>query len=133
MTNRVLIINNSPEILRAVCNLLSLEGYHVFEATYDQNLVIELQRIQPQLVILDYVPQFEVRLLELVDQLKTQGSIPIPTIVTTVRFDIPATVKTHLKTQAFEVLIKPFGSGDLLKAVRAKLPTTTGANTCDVG
>lgn len=133
MTNRILIINSSLEILQAVCHLLSLEGYYVFEATYNQDLQAEIQRIQPNLVILDYVPQFKPRFLDVFNHLRTQEQEIIPIIVTTVLFDLPASVRMHLQAQDPQVLVKPFGSGDLLKAIRAKLPMTSGANTYDVG
>ena len=84
MSACVLVINDTQEILDLFRELLEGEGYQVDTFTYGIRDMEEVKRINPQLIILDYLIGAEETGWQMLQKLKmTRATAGIPIIVCT--------------------------------------------------
>jgi signal transduction histidine kinase len=114
---RILVVDDEPNIVDLVTMYLEREGYRV-ESAYDGAQALEqIQVHEPALVVLDLMLP-EVDGFEVCRQTRVKSDVPI--IMLTARDDDVDKI-VGLELGADDYLTKPFDEEDLLVAVRAKL------------
>ena len=126
---RVLVVDDDPQLLRALHITLTARGYRVATATDAKQALAEASRTPPDLVILDLgLPDLDgVAVAEAL-----RGWTNIPIIVLSAR-DAEAAKVNALDAGADDYVTKPFGMNELLARVRAALRRATpGTDTAVV-
>jgi two-component system, OmpR family, response regulator len=118
----LLVVEDDPEISRLVGEFMRREGFEVEIAEDGRMMDAVLQRLRPDLVILDLMLPGEDG-LSICRRLRTNGNIPI--LMLTAKSDEIDRV-VGLEMGADDYLAKPFGSRELLARVRAILRRTQG-------
>ena len=116
----ILIVEDDPEIRRLVCDFLVREGYDVETAEDAKAMDAILQRLRPDLIILDLMLPGEDG-LAICRRLRTDDSIPI--LMLTAKSDEIDRV-VGLEMGADDYLAKPFSSRELLARARAIMRRT---------
>lgn len=117
MTERILVIDDEPQILRALAANLRARGYAVDLAGAGEAALALAQRHRPDAVILDLgLPGIDG--LEVIRGLR--GWTDVPIVVLSVR-DREADKIAALDAGADDYVTKPFGMGELLARLRAAL------------
>ena len=122
--SRVLIVDDEPQIRRALSLHLGARGYEVFEAESGERGIQIAATEHPDVVLLDLgLPGMNgVVVIEAL-----RGWTTMPIIVLTVRDDEKSKVQA-LDAGADDYVTKPFGMAELLARVRAVLRRTPGAD-----
>jgi len=117
MTTRILVIDDEPQILRALATNLRARGYAVDLAGAGEAALTLAQRHRPDAVILDLgLPGMDG--LEVIRGLR--GWTDVPIVVLSVR-DREVDKVAALDAGADDYVTKPFGMGELLARLRAAL------------
>ena len=120
MSERILVIEDDPAILKMLRRGLAYEGYLVDTATDGRNGLLMARDNHPDLVVLDWMlPGMDG--LEVCHRLRTGGEVPIVMLTAkdTVRDRIEG-----LDAGADDYLVKPFDLDELLARIRALLRRT---------
>jgi two-component system KDP operon response regulator KdpE len=113
----VLVVDDEPQIRRALRTNLTVRGYHVVEAGTGQAALTAVADHHPDVVLLDLgLPGFDG--IEVLHGLR--GWTDVPVIVLTVR-DREADKVEALDAGADDYVTKPFGMNELLARLRAQL------------
>jgi two-component system KDP operon response regulator KdpE len=125
MSQRVLIVDDEPQIRRAVALNLRVRGYEVDEAESGEQALDRIAADHPDIVLLDLgLPDRDgISTLEI---LRRWSDIPV--IVLTARDDDASKVRA-LDTGADDYITKPFGMAELLSRLAAALRRTPIAFT----
>ena len=120
MTHRILVVDDEPQIRRALSLHLGARGYEVFQADTGERAIQTAATEHPDLVLLDLgLPGMDGVLV--IQALRGWTTMPI--IVLTVRDDERSKVQA-LDAGADDYVTKPFGMAELLARVRAVLRRT---------
>ena len=123
MAARILIVDDEPSILATMAPLLRGRGYDVTTATSGHGALEAVDRLPPQLVILDLgLPDLDG--IEVCRRLREGRAIPI--LVLSARGAERDKVAA-LDAGADDYVTKPFGAEELLARVRAALRRTEGS------
>lgn len=115
---RILVVDDEPPIRRLLRTSLSSQGFQVTEAATGHNALVEIERSEPDLVILDLgLPDIQGQ--ELIRILRDQGS-SLPILVLSSRADERGKVEA-LDLGADDYVTKPFGTDELLARIRTAL------------
>jgi len=118
----ILVIDDEPQILRALRTILSAHHYHVTTAQNGEEGLALAAAEQPAVIILDLgLPDIDG--LEVCRQLRAWSQTPI--IVLSVRSEENVKVKA-LDLGADDYLVKPFGAEELLARIRVALRHKAG-------
>ncbi len=117
MSARILVVDDEPQILRALQTNLRGAGYEVFVAETVESALAEAAARQPDAIILDLVLP-DGNGTDVVRQLRTWSSTPV--IVLSAVGDEGEKV-TALDAGADDYVTKPFGIDELLARLRASL------------
>ncbi|HEX4868185.1 MAG TPA: response regulator [Acidimicrobiales bacterium] len=121
--SRVLIVDDEPQIRRALTTNLRARGYEVDEAQSGEEALRVAARVRPDLVVLDLgLPDIDG--IEVVHGLR--GWTQMPILVLSAREDEDAKVAA-LDAGADDYVTKPFGMDELLARLRAALRRATPA------
>jgi two-component system KDP operon response regulator KdpE len=121
---RILVVDDEPQIRRALSLHLGARGYEVFEADTGERAMQVAATEHPDVVLLDLgLPGMDGVLV--IQALRGWTSMPI--IVLTVRDDEKSKVQA-LDAGADDYVTKPFGMAELLARVRAVLRRTPDAD-----
>ena len=113
--NGVLVVDDEPQLLRALRITLTARGYDVYTAASGRRALAEATTRRPDLVILDLgLPDIEGA--EVINQLRAQSAVPI--IVLSGRTSGGDKVAA-LDAGADDYITKPFGIEELLARIRA--------------
>ncbi len=113
--NRVLVVDDEPQIRRALSLNLRARGYVVLEAGTGEAALQAVASEHPDLVLLDLgLPKIDG--FEVIEGLR--GWTKVPIIVLTVREDERSKVRA-LDLGADDYVTKPFGMDELLARLRA--------------
>jgi two-component system chemotaxis response regulator CheY len=113
----LLVVDDDPAILSTVSDILSDEGYHVVTATNGAEALETLERIDPQLILLDMrMPVMDGWQFA---QARSSQQRSIPLVVMTAAHDAR---KWALEIGAADYLAKPFDLLELLEVVERRLP-----------
>lgn len=120
-TTRILVIDDEPQILRALKAILSSRGFQVDEADSGAAAMDVLLQHTPDLIVLDLsLPDIDG--IELCARFRSWLSVPI--IVLSVRSDEGDKIAA-LETGADDYVTKPFSAGELVARINALLRRTT--------
>ncbi len=118
--NKILVIEDEPEMRRNLLTILRLEGFAAFGAEDGTAGVEQARRIHPDLILCDVMMPG----LDGYGVLAALRSAPqtatIPFIFLTARGEKPD-VRAGMNLGADDYLTKPVAKGDLLQAIRARL------------
>lgn len=115
--HRILVIDDEPQIRRALEIALRGHGYDVQLAEASEPAMVQLASRPPELIILDLMLPDQDG-LELLHELR--GWLDVPVIVLSARGEESTKIRA-LDLGADDYLTKPFGIGELLARVRALL------------
>jgi two-component system KDP operon response regulator KdpE len=122
--SRVLVVDDEPQILRALTTNLRARGYEVDEAATGEDALELAARRHPDVVILDLgLPGIDG--IEVVHGLR--GWTQLPILVLSAREDEASKVAA-LDAGADDYVTKPFGMDELLARLRAALRRATPAD-----
>lgn len=131
MGTRILVVNDTPEILDSFQDLLAEEGYDVVLYSYAIMDMHEIERIAPDLIILDYIFGGETSGWQMLQMLKMRRSTEtIPVIVCTAATVQVREIEGYLQAQGIRLVPKPFDIDTLLEAVRLSL--RSAANDAEI-
>lgn len=115
---RILVVDDEPPIRRLLRTSLASQGFQVSEAATGRSALAEIERAEPDLIILDLgLPDMEGQ--QLIRILREQGS-SLPILVLSSRADEPGKVEA-LDLGADDYVTKPFGTDELLARIRTAL------------
>jgi CheY-like chemotaxis protein len=117
---RILVINNSDDILALFQKILTTDDCEVFTQFFLNSDLSEVHRIQPDLIILDYYVGREGVGWEFLQLLKMdEGTAKLPVLICTTAVKLAHDIAGYLATKQVTVLRKPFECRDLVSAVQA--------------
>ncbi len=119
---RILVVDDEPQILRALRAALRGHGYDVQTAPDGEGALDQIALHPPDIVLLDLVMPGKSG-FDVVQEVRTWSQVPI--VVLSARGDERDKV-TALDLGADDYLTKPFGIDELLARIRAALRRTTG-------
>lgn len=123
MAARIMVVNDTPEILDMFLDLLHNEaGYEVVLYSYAIMDMREVEDIAPDLIILDYVFGRENLGWQMLQKLRMDRKTEnIPVIVCTAATKEVQEIEGYLQSQGIRVVPKPFDIDALLETVKLAL------------
>jgi DNA-binding response OmpR family regulator len=119
---RVMVVNDTQEILHLFQDVLEDEGFEVVLYSYAIRDLDEFRRVNPDLVILDFLMGGEAQGWQLLQKMKmSRLTENIPVIVCTAAIQMARELEGHLTTKNVGLVLKPFDIDDLLDAIRTAL------------
>jgi len=119
---RVMVVNDTQEILELFQDILEEEGFGVALYSYAFRDLDEVQRVAPDLVILDFLIGGEAQGWQMLQKLKMcRTTEHIPVIVCTAAIQMARELEGHLTAKGIGLVLKPFDIDDLLAAVHVAL------------
>lgn len=127
---RILVVNDTEEILELFRELLEDEGHDVILSGFPIQQVREVEEINPDLIILDLVFNDEKSGWQMLQMLKMRRSTAsIPIIVCTAAIAVVREQEGYLVSQGVHVIYKPFNIEHLLSSVKQMLETHEHASS----
>ena len=122
MAQRIVVVNDTQEILELFRELLEHEGYEVVLFSYAPHEVAEIERARPDLIVLDVIFGRDIVGWQLLDKLKLyRPTAHIPVVICTVAADAVRQMEGHLKAMGIGVVLKPFDVDVLLSTIRTAI------------
>ena len=122
MSTRILVINNSDDILALFSKILTSNDCEVFTQFFLNSDLSGVRKINPDLIILDYYVGREGVGWEFLQLLKMEDSTSaIPVLLCTTAVRLVNEIAGYLSSKHVMVLRKPFESRDLVNAVQLGL------------
>jgi two-component system KDP operon response regulator KdpE len=116
-TNRILVVDDEPQIRRFVSAGLDFYGYSVSEAETGAAGLNAVARTQPDLIILDLALP-DINGLEVLNTVRSWSNVPV--IVLSIAFEEEEKVRL-LRSGADDYMTKPFGIAELAARCEAAL------------
>ena len=119
MATRILVVNDTQEILELFRMLLEGEGYEVVLSGFPIQQMSDIEQIHPDLIILDLVfgdQRSGWQMLQMLKMKRSTASIPV--IVCTAALDMVREQEGYLVSQGVHVVFKPFDIDHLLTNIR---------------
>jgi len=128
MSNRILVIDDEPQIRKFLRISLGANGYEVIEAANAAEGLEAIRRHQPDLLVLDLgLPDQDGQ--DVISAVRSQSDLPI--LVLSVRSGEMDKVEA-LDRGANDYVVKPFGIAELMARLRALLRSRQTAASQDV-
>ena len=122
MPARVMVIDDTQEVLELFREILTEEGYEVVLYSYGIQDMGEVERVKPDLIVLDHIFGEERVGWQMLQKLKMRRATEnIPVVVCTAALRQLQELEGYLKAHGVQVVPKPFGIDDLLHAVKQGL------------
>lgn len=119
MATRIMVINDTPEILDLFRELLEPEGYEVILYSYAPFELAEIERLQPDLIVLDFIIGQANAGWQLLQMLKMQrATSSIPVVICTAQTHFVRQIEGYLATHDIRVVPKPFDIDELLTTIK---------------
>ena len=122
MATRILVVNDTQEILELFRMLLEEEGYEVVLSGFPIQQISDVEQIHPDLIILDIVfgdQKSGWQMLQMIKMKRSTASIPV--IVCTAALDMVREQEGYLVSQGVHVVFKPFDIDHLLTNIKQLL------------
>ena len=119
MTPRILVIEDAPENIHLISGILKDKGYQVSIATNGRTGLQILERLRPDLILLDVVMP-EMDGFETCQRIKASAARDIPLIFLTGRSE-SADIVRGFELGAVDYVSKPFNAAELLARVNTHL------------
>ncbi|MGZ3681433.1 MAG: response regulator [Ktedonobacterales bacterium] len=126
---RILVINDTQEILQLFQDLLADEGYEVLLSSFAPQSVYEIARLRPDLVILDLIFGSERIGWQVLQAMRMhRPTATIPVIICTAAANQAREMEPQLVSHGALLVLKPFDIDEILLMVRQalELPRTSG-------
>ncbi|HET9111937.1 MAG TPA: response regulator [Ktedonobacterales bacterium] len=123
---RILVINDTQEILEAFRDILEEEGYEVLLYSFAVTAIEDIERVAPDLIILDYIfggERLGWQILQLLKMHRSTAAIPI--IICSAATREVRDITGYLTAHDIQLVPKPFDIDDLLSAVKQALTNAT--------
>ena len=128
MPTRIMVVNDTQEILELFQDLLTEEGYEVALYSYAIEDLAVVERVKPDLIILDHIIGGEAVGWQMLQKLKLKRSTAkIPVVVCTAATNAAQEMEGYLKAKGIGLVLKPFDIDDLLTAVKRALEGQHGS------
>ena len=114
---RIMVVDDEQTILRMLTRTLEPEGYDIITTDNGRSALELLDKHGPDLVILDIMMP-GLNGFQVLDRIRQRSNVPI--IMLTARVEV-TTLRDALALGADDYVRKPFGRGELLARIRAKL------------
>lgn len=115
---RILVINDTAEILELFKDILTAEGYDTVIAGFAINDLEYIERSAPDLIILDYIFGNERSGWQTLQKLKmVRSTAQIPIVICTAAKREIEELEGHLKAMGVGIVIKPFDVDVLLRVI----------------
>ncbi len=125
MKTRVMVINDSQEILDLFQSILAAEGYEIRLVSFGDTDMDEIKQALPDLLILDFLIGDERHGWQLVQKLKMhRETATIPIIICSGSVRLLRELEGWLGEKGIGTVLKPFDIDDLLLAVRKMLESS---------
>lgn len=122
MIERILVVNDTQEILDLFCELLKDEGYDVVLSGFPVQQISDVDKIDPDLIILDLVFGSEKAGFQMLQMLRMKrATAPIPVIICTAAVDAVREQEGYLISQGVHVIYKPFDIDHMMAIVKQAL------------
>ena len=122
MRARILVVNDTQEILELFRMILEGEGYEVFLSGFPIQQIQDVEAIDPDLIILDFVFGDQKLGWQMLQMLKMKRSTEtIPVIVCTAALHMVREQEGYLVSQGVHVIYKPFDIEHLTTSVKQQL------------
>jgi DNA-binding response OmpR family regulator len=122
VASRILVINNSEDILALFQKILTTDDNQVFTQFFLNSDLTDVARIKPDLIILDYYVGREGVGWEFLQLLKMDATTAkVPVLICTTAVKLAHDIAGYLATKQVSILRKPFEGRDLVTAVNAVL------------
>ena len=122
MAARIMVINDTQEILELFRLILEPEGYEVALYSYAIRDMADVERVKPDLIIVDFFFGVERQGWQMVQKLKmNRRTASIPIIVCTAADQAVRDIEGYLQAKNIALVPKPFDIDDLLLAVKQAL------------
>ncbi|HLL80580.1 MAG TPA: response regulator [Ktedonobacteraceae bacterium] len=119
---RILVVNDTQEILELFRMILEGEGYDVILSGFPVQRITDVKEIDPDLIILDFVFDDQKSGWQMLQMLKMDRETAIiPIIVCTAAIDMVRQQEGYLVSQGIHVVFKPFDIDHLLTNVNQLL------------
>jgi len=125
MAARILVVNDTQEILDLFQMILESEGYEVVLSSFPFKYTGEIEKIKPDLIILDFLfgdKQIGWQMLQALKMQRSTASIPV--IACTAAFHDVQEQEGYLVSQGVHVVYKPFDLDYLLTTISQALAST---------
>jgi DNA-binding response OmpR family regulator len=131
MPTRIMVINNSDDILALFEKILATNDCEVFLQLFLNSDLSGVRAIKPDLIILDYYVGREGVGWEFLQLLKMEDSTAaIPVLICTTAVKLAQEIAGYLATKQITILRKPFVSSDLIGSVKLALhPNLNGLDS----
>lgn len=119
MGARIMVINDTPEILDLFRELLEPEGYEVILYSFAPFELAEIERVQPDLIVLDFIigqANAGWQLLQMLKMRRSTANIPI--IICSAQTHFIRQIEGYLATHDVRVVAKPFDIDEFLQTVK---------------
>ena len=126
--SRILIVDDDPNIVQMLSDILTDEGYEVATATQSLRAFDRAKEAQPDLILMDIMMPYldgldQIKLLSLDDDLKD-----IPIIVITAKARALDGIEDLRALRIVDYLYKPFEISDLLEKISKAIKERSGNN-----
>jgi DNA-binding response OmpR family regulator len=122
MATRILVVNDTQTILELFQFILEGEGYEMVASSTPIHHPGEIERVNPDLIIIDILFNQDKEGWQMIQMLKMQRSTAsIPLIVCTAAVEAVRETEGHLFAKGIFVVYKPFDIDDLLATVKQAL------------
>jgi len=119
VATRILVVNDTQEILELFRMLLEGEGYEVVLSGFPIQQMSDIEQIHPDLIILDLVFGDQKSGWQMLQMLKMKRSTAsIPVIVCTAALSMVREQEGYLVSQGVHVVFKPFDIDHLLTNIK---------------
>jgi DNA-binding response OmpR family regulator len=122
MSKRIMVFNDTEEILQLFYDLLTPEGYAVSLHSYSTRELDDVRRIEPDLIVSDHPPFREEEGWQFIQKLKMSPDtehIPVLLCTTNIKWLRANVDEGLLAAKRISVLPKPFNVDELFINVRA--------------
>jgi DNA-binding response OmpR family regulator len=118
MTDRILVVEDQPRVVRLVSEVLKAVGYQVLVAGDGKHALEMVSLEQPNLILLDVLLPGDMDGYEICRRLREFSAVPIIMLTAKARDD---DILTGFDAGADDYLTKPFNAKELLARVKAVL------------
>jgi len=127
MSPRIVVIDDTQEILDLFLMILESEGYEVVLEKQMFEHVTDIERLHPDVIVLDFLIGTQKQGWEMLQKLKMYPpTASIPLIICTAALNEVREQEDYLQAKGIRVVFKPFDIDELLQAVQQALPSTAG-------
>ena len=121
----VLVVNDTEEIVELFREIIEGMGHRVTATSYAPDDLVEIQKVEPDLVILDLIMGGEKLGWQLAQKMRmSRDTEAIPIVICTAATEDVREQEGWLTANAIKVVLKPFSVDDLELAVQKALTMT---------